>query len=380
MIVNRIDRRTGAHTGTMQLVGFGHGLSLGAVPVGTDTYLWTECGPLQVSVPPAKPIAFGKAVTRFKFDLDMPVLKADDARLRKFMPPGSEGTGPSYDPTTDMLTLMHVKGDMRYFTRYDATRAAEGDWTPVGATLSMPKKLDTPPVVPPPKSPLNEKLTFQGFQTLGDILYVYEWAPYAVVDHEYPGYTFLTSYTWSTGVRAEPVVVTSAPGLQHREPEGLAVEIDPATQEPRLLFGFSNTVPGTTSERDVTICWYPTEPAVDGVKVLADWEELDLAPGLTAGAERPRGRLIALAGTTYLQLRGTLSSMRGLSADSQIATLPHRLRPTVQVRHNVPRNNNAGRYICRVEANIRGELWVFGAYPDNAITWIDLDSFSAVWR
>ncbi|MFD0149328.1 hypothetical protein ACWGQ4_19710 [Streptomyces sp. NPDC055721] len=390
MYLNRINRLTGEPDGQMQLKGFGHGLSMGAVPDGTDTVLWTECGssaaaPLHLT----DDFAFGKAVTHFTFKtgdvLDAGTIPAS----QKFTPPGSTaGVGPSYDPTTNLLTVMHHKSGKRQFTRYDATLAAAGTWTPVGTTFVMPdNEKAVPPDVPTTPYPVKDELVAQGFQTLGGILYAYHWAPFNVEKHENPGYAYITAYEWSdtwTGgerPRLRQVMVTSAPGLKHREPEGLAVEIDPDTQETRLLFGFSDTVPPTSGERNVTIGWYPTKPAVDGVKVLADWEDLILPTGFTAGAEQPRGRLIALAGTTYLQLRGTINPPAGgMTADGKIATLPHRLRPTLPARQNVPRNNKAGRFMCRVEANILGELRVYGAYPDNAITWIGLDSFSTVWR
>ncbi|MFJ9434770.1 hypothetical protein ACIRQY_34685 [Streptomyces sp. NPDC101490] len=388
LILNRFNRQTGVWLDSMQLVGFGHGLALGAEPVGTDTYLWTECGPLRVTTPedPKDAVAYGTAVTRFKYAKGE-VLRDDDTTLPKFTPPGgSTATGPSYDPTTPTatVTLMHIQGTTRYFTRYGAAKAAVGTWTPIGAPVSITRTQPTATVAPslPPKPELEKNLSFQGFQTMGDVLYVYQWAKYTEANGTFPGHTLLRRFSWSTGapIDPEPVVVTSAPGLKRREPEGLAAEIDPATGQARLLFGFSNTVPTDGGARDVTICWYPTEPPVDGVQVLADWEDLTLAEGIRPGAERPRGRLVALAGTTYLQLRGGVSVSPGLTKDLRIATLPHRLRPTVTLRHNAPRSNNRGRAICRVEANIHGELWVVGATADNAITWVDLDNVSAVWR
>ncbi|MFJ6424557.1 hypothetical protein [Streptomyces hydrogenans] len=381
MYLNRVHRTTGAVTGSMRLKGFGHGISMGCQPVGGESHLWTECGPLHVT---GSGSAFGKSVTRFAFvdggELDATTIP----QARRFTPPGSTaGTGPSFDPTTGLLTVVYHKDGKRHFTRYDADLAAAGTWTPVGTTFVMPAGEDVTPAVPSPY-PLEPTLTSQGHQTLGDVLYAYHWAPYDAETHPdtvpsaFPGIAFMTSYDWTTGQRLDRQVVTGADGLERREPEGVAVEVDPTTQETRLLFGFSNTVPGTTGSRDVTVCWYPTRPAVDGVKVLQDWEDLALAAGITAGAERPRGRLVALAGTTYLQLRGTLTC--SLGADGPIATLPHRLRPTRQTRQNVPRNNDTGRCVCRVEAGVRGELWAYGAYADNPITWIDLDGVSVAWR
>ncbi|MFF5787563.1 hypothetical protein ACFY8P_21670 [Streptomyces sp. NPDC012693] len=384
MWLNRIDRRTGKVTGSMQLKGFGHGLSMGAEPVGADTYLWTEVGPLHTSMSGTTVTAtFGKAVTRFRF-VDGSVL--DGALIpqgQKFTPPGStSGVGPSLDPVNNLLCVMYHKDGKRHFTRYDPAAAAAGSWVPVGTTFVMPAGEDVTPDVPSPY-PLQKTLVSQGFTALGDVLYSYQWAPYdkdanPTIPSEFPGIAFLTSYSWTTGARLDRQVVTNADGLTRREPEGVAVEVDPATAETRLLFGFSNTVPGTTGSRDVTIGWYPTKPAVDGVKVLADWEDLALEPGVNPGAQPPRGRLIALAGTTYLQLRGTVTC--SLTADSRIGTLPHRLRPTHLTRQNVPRNNNTGRYVCRIEADVHGALWAFGATSDNATTWIDLDGVTVAWR
>ncbi|MCJ1676352.1 hypothetical protein MTF65_03080 [Streptomyces sp. APSN-46.1] len=46
----------------------------------------------------------------------------------------------------------------------------------------------------------------------------------------------------------------------------------------------------------------------------------------------------------------------------------------------MPRNNNTGRCVCRIEADVHGALWAYGATSDNAITWIDLDGVSVAWR
>lgn len=383
LYLNRIDRLTGVVTGSMQLKGFGHGLSMGAEPVGADTYLWTEVGPLHVT---NSGTTFGKAVTRFRFENGAVLDGALVPQERKFTPPGSTaGTGPSLDPVNKLLTVMYHKDGRRHFTRYDAAAAAAGTWTPVGTTFVMPDGEDITPAVPSPY-PLQPKLVSQGFTALGDVVYHYQWAPYDKENHpetvpsEFPGIAFLTSYSWSTGARLDRQVVTNADGLTRREPEGVAAEVDPATGETRLLFGFSNTVPGTTGSRDVTIGWYPTRPAVGGVKVLQDWEDLELQPGVSPGAQPPRGRLVALAGTTYLQLRGTVTCSPGLTADARIGTLPHRLRPTHPTRQNVPRNNSAGRCVCRVEADVHGALWAYGATTDSAVTWIDLDGVSVAWR
>lgn len=361
MYLNRIDRTTGRLTGSMYLTGFGHGISMGAEPVGTDTYLWTEVGP--VSPNDGVSNAFGTAVTRFRFVDGATLDQADVPAAQKFCPPGGRSTGPSVDLANNTLTIVYFKGSVRCFTRYDLAKAAQGEWVEIGSTFELPAGAES-------------GLTFQGYTALNGVLYVYQWKKDPVTT--YPGTTYITSYSLDSKTKLDSQVVTGADGLERREPEGLAVEVDPKTGETRLLFGFSDTVPGTTGRRNVTIGWYPTQPAVDGVKVLSDWENLTLATGVKAGAEAPRGRLVALADTTYLQLRGTLTC--NLTGDALIATLPQRLWPTRTVRQNTPRNMYYGVGVCRVEANKLGELWAFGASTDNAISWIDLDCVSTAWR
>lgn len=202
LYLNRIDRLTGTVTGSMQLKGFGHGLSMGAEPVGTDTYLWTEVGPLHTT---SDGTTFGKAVTRFLFEpgkvLDGSLIPSE----RKFTPPGStSGTGPSLDPVNRQLCVMYHKDGKRHFTRYDAAAAATGSWVPVGSTFVMPAGEDVTPDVPSPY-PLKKTLVSQGFTVLGDVLYAYQWAPYdqennpTTVPDAFPGIAFLTSYSWTTG-------------------------------------------------------------------------------------------------------------------------------------------------------------------------------------
>ncbi|MGW5849024.1 phage baseplate protein [Streptomyces sp. NPDC055254] len=362
MYLNRLDRKTGQLTGSMSLKGFGHGISLGAQPVGADTYLWTEVGPVHPNDGVSN--GFGTAVTRFAFVNGATLDQADVPAAKKFCPTGARQTGPSVDLANNTLTIVYSKSSVRHFTRYDLTKATNGEWVEVGGTFTMPAGSET-------------GLTFQGYTTLNGVLYVYQWKKDPVTT--YPGTAYITSYSLDTKAKLDSQVVTGADGLERREPEGLAVEVDPGTGRTRLLFGFSDTVPGTTGRRNVTIGWYPTVPPVDGVQGLTGWEDLTLATGVgVAGGEVPRGRLVVIAGTTYLQLRGRVNC--GLTGDAVIATLPQSLRPTRPARQSVPRNMNLGRGVCQLEANRLGELWAYGAAADNAITWIDLDCVSVSWR
>lgn len=124
---------------------------------------------------------------------------------------------------------------------------------------------------------------------------------------------------------------------------------------------------------------------VTGIEVVQPWTAIALAPHVLADGNAPQARIVRIAGTPFLQMRGVIDcepghEFDGGSTPDMIGTLPVALRPaTTYVRAVVPRNNKTGFSSCRVEVNFVGEIYVFGAQETNKITWIQLDSFSAVW-
>ncbi|MCX5398390.1 hypothetical protein [Streptomyces sp. NBC_00102] len=113
-----------------------------------------------------------------------------------------------------------------------------------------------------------------------------------------------------------------------------------------------------------------------GVEVAHDWTALVLAAGVTASADVPAARVIRIAGTAFLQLRGGVDC--AFAGDAVLGTVPASLAVPKLVRGVCPRNNKAGMNACRVEISTAGRISVFGGTTTNAITWIALDSFSAV--
>ncbi|MEV4949375.1 hypothetical protein [Streptomyces sp. NPDC053755] len=113
----------------------------------------------------------------------------------------------------------------------------------------------------------------------------------------------------------------------------------------------------------------------EGCQLLVDWTDLTLAPGVVAEAPA-QARVIRLAGTEYLQLRGTVTC--SFTGDAQLGTLPATIRPPKLTRGICPRNNYQGVNAVRVEANTLGVVTVFGPQTTNKVTWIQLDSFSSV--
>ncbi|MFB6829727.1 hypothetical protein [Streptomyces hydrogenans] len=118
---------------------------------------------------------------------------------------------------------------------------------------------------------------------------------------------------------------------------------------------------------------------VDGCQTVVDWTAVTPAAGITPDAAAPlQARVIRLAGTEFLQLRGTLTC--NLTADATLGTLPSTIVPPKLTRGVVPRNNNQGINAIRVEANTARALKVYGPQTSNPVTWIQLDSFSSVLR
>lgn len=353
LCVYRIDRRTGRPIDNMHLNGFGHGNQIGAQRVGGTTYLWTDAGPLidkygtRVARVPYRP---GQTLTMSSAGVSVPFRPTPDATE----------TSPNVDPVYHRLTIRWVIGDRAFYRQYPIDPVT-GDvtWSPI-RTIELPKGgFFTDAHTPTP----------QGFASLGEHLYVYTGSPNADNAH-------ITALSWADGsVVAGPQHITAVPGVERREPEGMCIE--PMGDEARLLFGFSGS---HTTPREETICFLSTDAPVQGVKLLTDWTAITGVSGASpqTGVNSPRGRLVSLAGTTYLQLRGIFDC--DITAEGQFAQLPPTLTPSRTVRADVTRNNQGGRCVCRVEANADGKLSVFGPTSDNRITWIDLDNFSAAWR
>ncbi|MFF7360129.1 hypothetical protein [Streptomyces sp. NPDC008125] len=113
-----------------------------------------------------------------------------------------------------------------------------------------------------------------------------------------------------------------------------------------------------------------------GIEVVHDWTALVLASGVTPSADTPAARVIRIAGTEFLQLRGGVNC--AFTGDSALGTIPASLAVPKTTRAVCPRNNKAGVNACRVEISTAGHVTVFGGTTANSITWIALDSFSAV--
>ncbi|MFJ8668700.1 hypothetical protein [Streptomyces sp. NPDC093600] len=350
LCVTRLSQ-AGAITGHMYLRGFGHGVSMAVENRGGVTRLWTETA----SKPNSSNEGYGTAITHFEFRSGTVLDHGSPLHATPYTPAaGATGVTCTIDPTTNRLIVRFGLSGMKYES-YDLAKAAAGVWEPI-ARIAQP----------------NPNGVFQGYASLGGVLYML--AGQAIgPDNPFPGNTYLTAVDWATGAVLDQHHVLAAPGLEYREPEGMAVSLRDGV--PHLHFGFACENPGP---RTCTIMSLSGAPEVDGVKVLTDWQPLTLAAGVTADQNAPQGRLISLAGTTTLQLSGGVKGT--FSADAVIATLPDALTPSMPARAGVPRNNRASRCVAHAEAETDRQLRLYGGTGDNVITWAQLDSFSAVWR
>ncbi|MFJ2823476.1 hypothetical protein ACIO7M_20495 [Streptomyces toxytricini] len=356
LAVTRLDQ-AGTITGHMYLRGFGHGVSMGVEHHDGVSRLWTETAsvPMGSNMPEEEKDGYGTAVTHFAFHSGT-TLSQGSAQLAPAYRPVSGATNVTctIDPTTNRVVVRFKSGAMM-FESYDLDRARAGDWTPI-ARIAQP----------------DAKGTFQGYASLGRVLYMVAGNGYSDTVKP-PGNTWLTAVDWTDGSVLDQQFTTAAPGLELREPEGMAVSVRGGV--PYVHVGFAGEEPGP---RTCTIVSLSGAPEVDGVKVLADWQPIPLASGVTADVRPPRGRLVGIAGATVLQLSGGVKG--SFEADTLIGRLPDALAPSMAAQCSVPRNNSGGVCTARAEANSVRELWLYGGRTANPITWAQLDNYSAVWR
>ncbi|MFE6101578.1 hypothetical protein ACFVQ4_16615 [Streptomyces laurentii] len=343
----------GTITGHMYLRGFGHGVNLGVENRAGKIWLWTETA----SRPNGSNQGYGTAVTSFTY-ADGDVVDYGTTRHTPPHTPDKDAlfVTPTIDQGAGELIVRFYLNGATHWERYDLAKATAGVWEPIQRMT---------PALP--------AATFQGYASHAGVLYTLQGDAYGPTNPE-PGNTYITAISWETGELLDRRLITAAPGLAWREPEGMAVSVRSGV--PSLHFGFACEEPGP---RTCTLMTLPGDPETDGVKVLTDWRAITLAAGVSADQNAPRGRLISLAGTTFLQLSGGVAGP--FTADAVLGTLPDALTPSIPARATVPRDTaGGGPAVARVEVGSDRVLRLFGARTTSPIAWAQLDNFSAVWR
>ncbi|MFI8965459.1 hypothetical protein ACIGO8_25485 [Streptomyces sp. NPDC053493] len=381
LLCTRLALATGQVLDRMYLRGFGHGTSFGVVPrAGGGVDLWLEGNALHHA---DRDITEGQAIAVTRYvpatgdgrTKDTPATAVDCGdtnRVEVLNVPGfPQHCLTAVDPAHHRLVVA-TRGpvppgqdNQHYVYRYALyalDQAAEGVLAEVPGVRAVTH------VQPYP----------QGMATFGDHLYL--WTGDAWADD-----ATLTTFDWRTGlsVRRTRIRRTAADPAR-REPEGLA----PWAPEPgagddrtRLCFAFTFGPPSSARRSfDLMYLPGPGEPDLT-VEVLVDWTPITLAAGVRSGsAEVPQARLIALAGNRLLQLRGKITcGFSDAATGGLVGALPAALRPSLNLHAGCPRNARDGFAVCRVEANDDGNLYAYGATPDNTVDWIQLDNFSVPW-
>ncbi|WP_406316158.1 teichoic acid biosynthesis protein C [Streptosporangium sp. NBC_01639] len=216
LCLTRLDR-TGRETGHMYLLGFGHGVQIGAEPQGRGTFLWTEVD----SVTDDDISGWGSRLCRFPF-VDGSILTRDSPGLVRHVPvPGADRTTCGTDPVNRRLVMRHrVDGAFRY-ALYDLNDVRHHRYRPL-AEVAQPELA----------------YSFQGYATYGSYLYLLEGTSGAA-----PGNTHLTCVDWRTGAVVDRQFVSDGAEVEFREPEGMAIQVA-GPKEVRLCFGFASGVTG----------------------------------------------------------------------------------------------------------------------------------------
>jgi hypothetical protein len=219
----------GNRLGAMYLKGFGHGVQIGAEPVGRSTYVWCEAEGVSDGTN-----AWGRSLGRFKF-VNGQILTSGSAGVDLHRPiPAATSTTCAIDPVNNRLVMRYRLDDAPRITAYDLAAVRAGVYRPLAT-------VDQPAVVAPVEQP------FQGYAALGRYLYLYEGAAYGKPGSVPPtGNTYITCVDLETGAVLDRQLTKAGYSLDYREPEGMAIQLTRPGQActARLCMGFASGVTG----------------------------------------------------------------------------------------------------------------------------------------
>ncbi|KAB8074614.1 hypothetical protein BDV29DRAFT_201262 [Aspergillus leporis] len=202
--------------GSMDLVGFGHGVSFAAQANGSATYLWTEVE--------ANSNGYGKRLARFEFQHGK-TLSSTSSSLNKFsaVKDATEHTC-SIDPVNNRLIVRYQLDGGKRIAVYDLDAATDGDFSEKLADISHPalKTLSK---------------TFQGYAVYGQYIYLLTGNSYDVTKGEVN--SEIAAVDLNTGEVFGPTLTKAGSTLSFREPEGLAI-YQTVGGEVRLFLGFAS--------------------------------------------------------------------------------------------------------------------------------------------
>lgn len=215
----------GTPTGHMHIDNAGHGVSIGAEPVGSSTYIWMECDS-DAHTPDGR----GTALARFKF-----VNGASPSGVQKFLT-GSKTITCATDPENKRLLVRRNESGSMHYSLFPLASAAAGDFGSPLAHFAQPQLGDG-------------SVTFQGYTVLGQYLYTLDGT-----GHEDPAdiNSYVTAIDMNTGKVVQRSFTHAGDSLFFREPEGMMVyrTVDDVL---RLCFGFASRPSMTSTSRYASV-------------------------------------------------------------------------------------------------------------------------------
>ncbi|MFG2873886.1 hypothetical protein ACGFYU_02550 [Streptomyces sp. NPDC048337] len=251
------DIANGEVLGSMYLLGFGHGVSLGIEPANADTpaYVWTEAS--------ADTQGYGREIARFPFAAGT-VLWTSHPLVQRLAPPetGAVQISPCVDTAFGNLVLRYLAGGSFWFAAYKLATAREAAIHGKDLPATPLAKIRQPLVYQADADgkDTSKPATFQGFTSYGQYVYMLDGsrrtgsasAPLAGEDL----YAIHTTSIDLNGTENDPTTgyvqrtYSAADGnADPREPEGMAVYTGPAGL--RLCFGITDNAADGTRRFDL---------------------------------------------------------------------------------------------------------------------------------
>lgn len=202
----------GVPTGHMHVSNAGHGVSIGAEPVGTSSYIWMECDSDEHSTD-----GRGTALARFKF-----VDGGAPSSVQKFLT-GSKTITCATDPVNKRLLVRRNESGSMHYSLFSLADAAAGRFSSPLAHFAQPALG-------------SGSVTFQGYTLLGNYLYTLDGT-----GHEDPAdiNSYVTAIDMNTGKVVQRSFTEAGKTLLYREPEGMMV-YKTVGGNLRLCFGFAS--------------------------------------------------------------------------------------------------------------------------------------------
>lgn len=202
---------------SMDILSAGHGVNIGAEPVGKDTYLWTEID--------AAASGYGTALTRFKF-VNGGVIDSANKDLERIKPISTMDRGTcTIDPVNNRFIMRYQRDSKQNIAVFNMDDVSERNFTN--------------PLVDWPVPDMKGKTdVFQGYAAYGQYIYFLLGESYdasgGVLNSE------VLSLDLNTGKIVQgPVMTRAGESLEFREPEGMAIYKTDAG-EVRLFLGFAS--------------------------------------------------------------------------------------------------------------------------------------------